>query len=116
MPQPQKRGERKCQHGHPFNPWWLPDLSIERVIVSLSVQPVVHLYVLLVSHCGYCSIPEVLLAPVHGAGLWLCSYSTPCVGANKALEGPNLLIRLLSEDSPWFSPDSSCPCKTSARL
>lgn len=84
--------------------------------VSLSVQPVVRLYVLLVSHCGCCSIPEVLLAPVHGAGLWLCSCRTPCVVANKALEGPNLLIRLLSEDSQWFSPDSSCPCKTSARL
>lgn len=84
--------------------------------VSLSVKPVVHLYVLLISHCGYCRIPEVLLAPVHGAGLWLCSCSTPCVGANKALEGPNILIRLLSEDSQWFSPDSSCPCKTSARL
>lgn len=83
--------------------------------VLLSVQPVVHLYVLLISHFGCCSIPEVLLA-LHGAGLWLCSCSTPCVGANKALEGPNLLIRLLSEDSQWFSPDFSCPCKTSACL
>lgn len=115
-----------CEKRRSKMPTWTPfrplvaDRFVHRVCycacVSLSVQPVVHLYVLLISHWGCCNIPEVLLAPVHGPGLWLCSCSAPCVGANKALEGPSSLIRLLSEDRQWFSPDSSCPCKTSVHL
>lgn len=114
-----KRGDLKCQHGRPSDPWWLTGFSRDCVI-SLSHcqsrQQLVFTSFTSSGRCGCCNIPEVLLAPVYGAGLWLCACSTPCVGANKALEGPNLLTRLLSEDSWWFSPDSRCPCKASVHL
>lgn len=113
-----KRGDLKCQHGHPSDPWWLSGLSRECVIALSDCQSRQQFIFTSFSsgHCGRCTIPEVLLALVYVAGLWLCSCRTPCVGANKALEVPNLLTRLLSEDSWWFSPDSRCPWKASVHL